>query len=153
MPNFSQGVFNIGTDKSIVVIDNSTGLPISLGGRVTDIETTSKMTTITSLPIDNRGYAQHRYAYNGWTGTITVDRSNGDADALQALQEANYHAGGAQKYYTVTETIRNSADGTVDVYQYNYCVISLPSSGAWRKDASVPLRLSFEAQERVQLSA
>lgn len=151
MPNFSQGFFNIGTDRTIQVIQNSTNQPINLGGRITDIEATSKMTTITSNPIDNQGYAQHRYSYEGWTGTITIDRANGFSDALQAFQEANYHQGGQQNYFTILETT-NNPNGTQDSFQYNYCVIKLPTTGQSRRDQTISLRLEFDAQERVNLN-
>ncbi len=151
MPNFVAGTFNIGTDKSIVIIDNDTGAPIDLGGHVIDFTSQPKHKTITSDPIDAQGYSQHRLTYDGWSGTVTVYRANGGAEALEALMEANYHNGGTQKYFTITETIRNQYDGSVNIFQYIYAVMMLQDAGTWKKDAAVPIRVQFEAQGRTQL--
>lgn len=149
--NLIAGTFNVGTDKSIVVIDNDTGAPISLGGRIIDITSAPKAKLIESHPIDNDGYSQFRESFDGWDGTLTMDRSNGSLDTLQALKEANYHATGAQKFFTITETIRNQADSSINIFQYNYAVLMLEDSGSWKKDATVPVRAKFHAQDRVQL--
>lgn len=148
--NFVDGTFNLGTDKTVQIIDNDTGAPINLGGRLITFKSDPKVTTVTSNPIDNFGYSQHRYAYDGWTGTITIDRAQGDFDALQALMEQNYHQQGEQKYFTIIETTFNANDGSTDVYQYIYCVLNMTTAGEWKKDSVVAITLSFEAQQRVQ---
>lgn len=148
---FDTGTFNIGTDKSIVVIDNNTGQPIDLGGRVIDFKSDPKTTLITSMPIDNQGYDQHRLAYGGWTGSIMVDRNDSSADAIEAANEVGYHQGSTQQYYTITETITN-ADQSQSVFQYNGVIMWLQSSGSWRKDQKVELTWQFESIQRVQIS-
>lgn len=148
--NYVDGTFNLGTDRSITVIDNDTNAPISLGGRLVSFKSDPKITTVVSNPIDNSGYSQHRNAYDGWTGTLIIDRAQGDFDALQAEMEQNYHLQGLQKYFTIVEMTRNQNDDSVDIYKYLFCTMNMQTAGDWKKDAAVPITLMFESQQRVQ---
>lgn len=147
--NYVDGTFNLGTDKSVTVIDNDANAPVNLGGRLISFKSDPKVTKVVSNPIDNSGYSQHRDAYDGWTGTIVIDRAQGDWDALQAEMEANYHAQGLQKYFTIVETTRNQNDSSVNVYQYLFCTINMTTAGEWKKDSAVQITLAFESQQRV----
>jgi hypothetical protein len=142
--------FNVGTDKVITVINNSTSESVRLGGRLTEIQSASKDQMIASTPIDNGGRVDHRVLPEGWAGTLTVDRANGDADNLKALLDAAYYAGSGQVFFTINETIRNQADGSQDSFQYTNVVLHDFDGGAWRKD-KVPTRIQFQAQERLAL--
>lgn len=147
--SFVDGTFNLGTDTSISIIDNDTGAPISLAGRMVTYKADPKITVVTSTPIDNGGYVQHRTPYNGWTGTITIDRAQGDLDLLQSQMEINYYQQGLQKYFTIIETTRNVNNNTTDIYNYNYCVMNMQTSGERKKDSAIVITLTFEAQSKV----
>lgn len=149
--NLTRGTFNIGTNCSIVMIDNDTNQPIDLG-LVTEFSAEPEQSTITSKPISNKGYNQYVEEFNGWKGTITVDRRNGALDAVQALQELNYHNGLAQKYFTIVVTVQNvNYDGTTDVLQFNFCTVKI-GGGRYSKDSAVPVSITFSTQDRVKLS-
>jgi hypothetical protein len=141
-------VFNVGTDKTIVVTNLSTGANVLLGGRVTEIQSASKDQLITSQPIDNGGRVDHRVLPEGWSGTLTVDRANGDADNLKAMLDAAFYAGQGQVFFSILETITNQSDGTTNQFQYTNVVLHEFDGGAWRKD-KVPTKIQFAAQERL----
>jgi hypothetical protein len=147
MPNFTQGGFGTGIQRQITIIDNNTSLPVDLGGDLISFESSPKVTKIEVKPIDNGGYNKFKRAYDGWTGKLVVDHVTGSLDAFQAAQEANYHAGGAQNYYTIDEVTRND-DGSIDTYQYQFCCIDLSTAGDWKKDSATELTLEFDAQSR-----
>lgn len=142
--------FNKGTDRSIILIDNDTNAPVDLGGRIIDVEGSPKVTNITSSAIDDT-YTRHVQDRDGWSGTITVDRATGALDRLEAEQEARYHANLPQKYYTIQETTRNQADGSVDKFQYRECVIHLQRAGNSRKGSTIQPVIAFEAAEKVEV--
>jgi hypothetical protein len=144
-----KGTFNLGTDKSVSIINNSTGQPIDIGGRLTSFKADPKIKNITSEPIDNAGFNQMRQAYDGWTGTLEVDRSTGAFDILNATLEANYHNQQPQTYFTIYEKTYNSENGSFTTATYTYCLLELTTSGTFKKDDRVAITIKFEAQQRL----
>ena len=142
--------FNTGVDRNVAIVDESTGLPVAVG-KITELASKNEVTKIKVNPINNGGRTLTQNTYNGWTGTITVARENGAWDLFQALQEAGYHAGLNQHYYTIYETTSNR-DGTVDEFQYVHCALNLADAGTWRKESDVPLLVEFDAEELTSLS-
>jgi len=149
---FVDGTFNLGTDTSITIIDDDTGAPISLAGRLTTYKPDPKVTVVVSDPIDNGGLSQHRTAYHGWTIALSIDRATGDIDSLQAETEVNYYKQGLQKYFTIVEVTRDVNNGTIDTYTYLYCVLNLQTSGERKKDSNIVINMQFDSQQRVQQS-
>ena len=146
---YVDGTFNLGTDKSITIIDNDTNAPISLGGRLVSFKADPKLEDVESAPIDNGGYTQNRTPYKGWTGTIMIDRAQGDFDALQALMESNYYTTGAQKYFTIIDRTFNQNNKSTDIYNFLYTTVNMETSGDWKNAAKVEVTLKFKAQQRV----
>lgn len=149
--NYVRGTFNIGTNlASISVIDNDTGQAIDIG-LVTEFTADEQVQEVTSRPITNRGYNQTVQEFNGWTGSMMIDRRNGALTDLMALMEQNYHDGQPQKYFTIVCTIQNTNfDGSTDTYQFNYCTLRT-NFGTWRKDQAVQQKVTFTAQDMVAL--
>lgn len=149
--NYADGTFNVGTDTFITIVDNDTQAPISLAGRTVTYKADPKTTLVTSDPIDNGGLTQHRIVYHGWTGTLTIDRAQGDLDSLQALMELNYYQKGLQKYFTIMESTRNQNNGKTDIYQFPLSVMTMQTSGERKKDSTVVVTLNWDSQQRLQI--
>jgi|HubBroStandDraft_6_1064221.scaffolds.fasta_scaffold533481_2 hypothetical protein len=147
--NFVDGTYNLGTDISITVLDNDTNAPISLAGRLVSFKADPKIAEVISTPIDNSGYVQHRTVPQGWTGTITIDRAQGDLDSLQALMESNFYATGAQKYFTIGQSTRNQNNKQVDSYNFLFCTMNMETSGEYKAADKVVVTLKFSAQQRI----
>ena len=157
MPNFiTQTVrplnsdFNTGIDRNIVIVDENTGQTI-YAGKYTELTSKNEVTKIKVKPLNNGARTLTKNDYEGWTGTITIAREDGSWDAFQAIQEAQYHAGQSQHYFSVYETTSNQ-NGTVDEFHYVHATLNLTEGGTWRKESDVPLRIEFDAEERIQLS-
>jgi hypothetical protein len=149
MANFINGTFNIGTDMSVTVIDNSTGAPIDLGGELVEFSADQTVNVITSEPISNRGFEQDRLEYKGWTGKIMIDRATGAIEKLQMAMEADYHARNPQRTFTITQTVFNPKDQSTDIFQYQYCVMHMTKGAPYKKGQKVDIELSFKAQQGI----
>lgn len=141
------GGFNTGIQRSWVIIDNATGKQVPWGGDVLDLEASPMTKDITIEPISTQGYNKFKTDRAGWQGTFSVARNNGDADNFEAAQEALYHAGGTQKYFTILETTSND-DGSVDQMQFEGCELKMTNAGQARKDSSIDMKFAFRGYSR-----
>lgn len=139
--------FNTGIQRSFIIIDNATQLPVPWGGDVLDLESSPIANDITIKPISTQGYDKFKTDRAGWKGSITVARNNAGADAFEAVQESLYHSGGTQKYFTIYETTEDD-NGTIDEFVYAGAILWMSSAGSARKDASIDIKLEFKAQSR-----
>lgn len=142
--------FNVGTDQS-VTITNATGGAVTLDGKRSMMEMQAADSVIKSEPIDNGGIPDHRVIADGWTGTIEVEKQSDNFGALAAFLDANYYAGGAQQYFTITETIRTPDGSGSSRYQYSNCVFHGYKPGSWSKKQIVKARVEVAAAQRIQL--
>lgn len=88
---------------------------------------------------------------DGWNGSFEVARRDATLDQFWAQIESNYYAGSGIPGATITETI-NNPDGTVSQFRYTGVVLILEDAGDWRGNEAVMQRLSFEAEQRIQVS-
>jgi hypothetical protein len=147
--NFVDGTYNLGTDVSVRVIDNDTNAPISLAGRLVSFKADPKITYVNSTPVDNGGFVQHRSVPQGWTGTIRIDRAQGDLDSLQAFKEQLFYTQGREKYFTIVHETRNQNNNQTDRYAYLFSAMNMDTSGEYKAADKVEITLTFHAQQRV----
>jgi hypothetical protein len=147
MPVVNYDTFNTGIDLT-VTITASDGSTVTYGGFITEFEATSEHDITTIKPIDVPTNVNH-IAYGNYRGTISIARATGDLEDLEANNAAAYFASGTNASYTIQGTVVNQADGSMDEYQYLNAIIWLESSGTYRKDAEVPLRLMFISPQKV----
>lgn len=140
--------FNIGQQISLQLTD-ANGNSYDMG-RITRFTSTPKGTDIESKTIVLNGYVDVKRSREGWTGEVTVDRTNGKWDALEAAQEAAFHAGQPQMYFTLKATILND-DTTTDVFQFIRCEFHMTAGGNWALDEKVEQTVSFTAAQRRKL--
>lgn len=141
------GGFNIGIQRSWTIIDSTTGLPVDYGGDVIDLTSSPNLKHVEINPISTNGYSKYKTNRTGWKGSITVARNNGAGDTFEAAQEALFHAGFTQKYFTIIETTTND-EGTVDTFQYTGCELFWDDAGMARMDSAIEIKMGMNAQSR-----
>jgi hypothetical protein len=138
-----------GVDRQITIRRNDTGAMIQIGGRLASIEWSDKDTVEEIDGIDNGGRVDHiRYA-GGITGTVSVNRYNGDYETLSKWFDSNFYAGGVQTYCTITETTNNGYDMSVNTDTFTYCVLGKLKSGPFQNKTNAKVAFEFSAQERI----
>jgi len=146
-PLNSVGGFNTGPQRSWVIVDNTTGLPVDFGGDVMDLQASPNLKHIEINPISNQGYPKYKTQRTGWKGTLTVARNNANADLFESVQEALFHAGGTQRYFTIVEKTNND-DGTSDEFEYSGAEFFMDDSGAARMENPIEMKFGFNAQAK-----
>lgn len=137
--------FNIGKEASIVVMHPDVGA-ISFG-LLTSFTPKPITQQLSSIPITNGGKPVHRVVWQGWEGSLEIDRSDNVVDVLFQLLEDNFFAGKPETYVMITQTISNP-DGSIDEYRYKNCVIKPAEQGTWKGDDKVTQRFDFVATNR-----
>lgn len=140
--------FNIGKDASIDLVHPDQGvIPIAL---MTSFNPRPLKTRLKSAPITNGGRNVYRVTYQGWEGTVELDRTDGVVDILTNLLETNYFAGLPETYFMITETVRNP-DGSVDQFRYTNVVFEPEDMGTFRGEEKVSQRFMFVASQRLKV--
>jgi hypothetical protein len=141
------GGFTTGIQRSWTITDNTTGLQVPFGGDVIDITASPEMDHITIKPISTQGYAKHKTNRVAWKGSMTIARTNPDADLFEAAQEALYHQTGTQKYFTILEDTVEE-DGSISTMQYTEVELFMDDSGMARTDSAVEIKLGMNAASK-----
>lgn len=151
MLQFDNSAYNIGTDfVSLVIIDNSTGLPIDLGGRLVSFDDKPDVSISKSEGIDNGGKVFKRRIPEGVTGTIVIDRRNDNWEAVEADMDNKFYTNGENRTFTVTASKRDADTGTIKSYQYRGAILYSQQGASWRKATTpVQIHLTMEAVEKV----
>lgn len=151
MLQFDNSAYNIGTDfVSLVIIDNSTGQPIDLGGRLVSFEDKPDVSISKSDGIDNGGKVFKRRIPEGYTGTIVIDRRNDSWEAVEADMDAKFYDNGEDRRFTVTATKRDADSRQLKTYQYLGAILYTQSGAPWRKSTTpVQIHITMEAVEKV----
>jgi len=85
---------------------------------------------------------------NGWSGTITFDRSDNTIDSFFAAQEAAYWANAQTYAGTIYEFILE-LNGAVSQYRYDSVALTLQDAGKKASQTKITLKVEFEASQRV----
>jgi len=138
------GIFTSGTDQSVVIVDNTTGLPINIGGALISFKHTELIEEIIMKPID--GPVQHRQDHAGHDIDMIIGRQQGKIDAYSATLEQEFYARIAQRSYTVTETVINFYDGTTTTIVFQNCTLRVPEHGDYVRDKQTDINIKIWAQ-------
>lgn len=137
--------FNIGKEAAIDFVHPAIGV-LSFG-LATSFETRPIRRRLQSIPITNNGEPVYREIFEGWEGTLEIDRTDSTMDALVQLLEDNYFSGRQETYLMITETITNP-DGTIDAYRYKNVVLEPESQGRWSGEEKVSQRMGWVCSRR-----
>lgn len=142
------GTFLVGTDLSLTITNNQTGAQVVLDGKRTNFTQKADDNLLKSEVCDNGGLPDYRVLANGWSGTIDVDRTSGDFDALYAFMEANYYAGGDQQYFSISVNTPNQKTGSVDSFLFQGVVFHGYDPGSYAKTTITKVTVNWAAQQR-----
>lgn len=147
------GYFNSGTELSLSIFaDLAPGVPVQLDGRRDMFEVNDKDRVLESTPSDNGGRVDHKNIPGGYQGSIRVDKNSANFSKLYRFLQANFYAGGAQQFYTITATIRSPIPGgKPERVQFTKCVFSSWKGGQWEKNSRNQPTFDFHAQEAIDL--
>ena len=143
--------FNIGTDRSITITDNTSGVTVNFGGRLNKFTYSDKDKQVEGQGIDDGGRTYHRNIPGGITGEFTIERARGDLARFKGALDTAFFAGGGQAEFTVVQKTVNSFDNSTDVVKLTHVVFHNYKDGEWDQANKVLPSISFSATEAINL--
>lgn len=148
-PTIYAGQSNRGIDRTITITRNDNKQYVQIGGRLNSIEWSDKDTIEETDGIDNGGRTDHQRFAGGISGTININRYNGDLEAFMKTVDATFYGGQNQIYCTITMVTNNGFDGTTDTDTFTQAVLGKMSSGPFQSKQIAKCKIEFAAQERL----
>lgn len=139
--------FSVGKDCTINVYDPMAGGVVSFA-IITSFDAKQTVTKLRSKGMDGTNYFGTEY--DGWEGTITIDRSTPAADNFFALRESLYHAGAQMENLTLTQTIQE-ADGSVTQWRYIGADVDFADAGTYKNGALIVQKVGWRASQREKI--
>lgn len=140
-----QNGYSVGRDISLNVMTSSGQLVIN---RITGFDCKQETSKTKVKRLD--GINDSLRFFEGWSGSFSVERSDSIIEDYFVQLEDNYYAGLNEQPATILETITNP-DGSTSQYRYERVVLSLDDAGNWQGDATVKIKVSFEAARKRQV--
>ncbi len=138
--------FNVGKDVSLDIIGPSGPLRFSI---MTGFDAKQNTHPLESLGMD--GINRFDEAQKGWSGSFSLDRSDGTVDKYFAQKEANYYNGVSNPAVSITETIAE-IDGSVSQFRYTGVCLTYADAGKKSADNKISMSISFRASRRIQVA-
>ncbi|MCA3183919.1 MULTISPECIES: hypothetical protein [unclassified Cupriavidus] len=138
--------YSVGRDFTLV-LQTPTG-PLQVP-KVTGFSRKMDATTERVKRID--GVTDNVRFFDGWSGSLQVQRTGPDVDRYFATIEANYYAGLNEQPCQIYETI-TEPNGAVSQFRYDGVMLTYDNPGDVAGDATVKMQLSFTASRRFQVS-
>lgn len=147
MANIIVNGFNVGPELTQSILSSSLGtFPVQQVGHLKSINTKQENTKVTCTPVIYGGLRFHRNIYHDWSGTLDFTRYNGNLTALIARVMQIFQQGGGETYWTIYNTINNTAAGGQDQYLFTNVVLDDHGMGNFGGDAEVDQSLAFRCQ-------
>lgn len=140
-----QNGYSIGRDISLNVMTSSGPLVIN---RITGFESKQETSKTKVKRLD--GINDSLRFFEGWSGSFSVERADSIVEDYFIKLEESYYVGLNEQPATIMETITNP-DGSVSQYRYERVILSLDDAGNWQGDATVKIKVSFEAARKRQV--
>lgn len=136
--------YSIGRDTSIVITlaDGTTLRPGTVTSFSWKPDNTKQKVKALSGTIDTLRF------WEGGTGTIKSERTDGTLDDYFAGLEAAYYAGTSEKPCTIQETV-TEPDGSISQYRFERVVLDY-DPGAWEADKTVSDGIPFTYGQRIK---
>lgn len=138
-----QNGYSIGKDITLTVMTSAGQLQIN---KITGFKSKQETTKNKVKRLD--GITDTLRFFDGWSGSFDVERSDSVVEDYFIQLEANYFAGVAEQPATIMETVKNP-DGSISQYLYQKVILSLEDAGDWKGDATVKIRVGFDAARKV----
>lgn len=143
MPNNN---FSVGRDISLTIITGSGPLRLNLQ---TNFTANQKTTDQTIKGLD--GITRPVRFFDGWAGSLSLERQDSTIDDYFTQLESNYYAGINEQPVTITETI-TEVSGAISQYRYLGVLLSLADGGSWSSDSTVKQTINWVASRRIKVS-
>lgn len=140
-----QNGYSVGRDISLNVMTSSGPLVIN---RITGFDCKQETSKTKVKRLD--GINDSLRFFEGWSGSFSVERADSIVEDYFVQLESNYFAGLNEVPATILETITNP-DGSTSQYRYERVILSLDDAGNWQGDATVKIKVSFEAARKRQV--
>ena len=140
-----QNGYSVGRDISLNVMTPSGQLVIN---RITGFDCKQETSKTKVKRLD--GINDSLRFFEGWSGSFSVERADSIVEDYFVQLEENYYAGINEQPATILETITNP-DGSTSQYRYERVILSLDDAGNWQGDATVKIKVSFEAARKRQV--
>ena len=141
MPNNS---FSVGHDVSIDIFDTVAGKMVTFP-LVTGFHAKPTTKQISSEPLNGPPITIENP--NGWSGSLTLDRTDNSVDLWFADRESRYFAGQSIFNVSITQTIKE-ANGTVTQFRFDNVGLKLDDAGNWQASAKITMSISWVASSR-----
>lgn len=138
--------YSVGRDVSLDIVTPNGVLRVS---RVTKF--TSKQETTEQKVKRMDGITDPVRFFDGWSGSMDVERQDSTLDDYFALLEANYYAGFNEPPCSITETI-TEVSGSVTQYRYLGVLFRFDDAGDRSGDSTIKQKISFMAQRRMKVA-
>jgi len=144
------GAFITGTLQSIVIIDDQSKAQVQLDGKRRMMEIKLDDELVTSAPIDGGGVVNHQRIPRGCSGTIEVEKANGNFFAIMKQLDQLFYNLQPGRTFTIVETINPpTVGGSVEQNTYIGCVFHNYQSGQYTRAAITTPRLEFNGSMAV----
>lgn len=137
--------FSIGRDCVLNVITPSGPLRFPL---LNSFEANPDLSDEKRVALD--GITRHAVFHEGWSGSLSFDRSDNNFEDYWAQVESDYYAGLNNASATIIETI-TEVNGAVSQYQFTGVVLK-PKFGEWAGNKVVTNGCAFMATRRIKLA-
>jgi len=134
---------NTGIDVSIVVFDPNTNTNLSFG-RITGFDRKQMTNKLKSDSINDPPI--FATTYDGWSGTISIERSGPQCDQFFAALEANYYNGVTILNGYILETIKETTGYTQ--WRYNGCDFDFTEAGRISQKNFIQMTVTWRARTR-----
>lgn len=138
--------FSVGKDVTLDIVGPSGPLRFSI---LTGFEAKPAYKSIDSKGLD--GVDRYEDLPAGWTGSLSLDRSDSTVDDFFAQKEDNYYKGLSSTAVTITETITETS-GAVSQYRYTGVALTLQDAGKKSADNKIAMVIGFRAARRIKVS-
>jgi len=142
--------FNVGKDLTIVVQVN--GVIIKQFGLHEDNSIKPMWSEESSVPTNYGGLTIKRSLFDGYDVEIKTSRVDGTVDDLQQFLQDLYLSGAPDVTVTMTQTVVNTANNTVNQYQYLDGTIWVDNGGDYRGKQKVAQGVKMFFPRRLPIS-
>lgn len=137
--------FNIGKDVTLDIVGPQGPLNFKI---LTGFSAKPNYKSIDSKGLD--GIDRFEDLPGGWSGDLSLDRSDSTVDDFFAQKEANFYTGLSSTTVTITETIQET-NGSISQYRYLGVALTLQDAGNKTGDNKISIKIGFRAARRVKI--
>ena len=137
--------FSVGRDISLVIV--TAGNPISFN-LLTDFQSKQDTTKTRIKGLD--GKTRWVRFFDGWSGSMQIERRDSTVDDYFTQLEAAYYAGINEQAASITD-IKQEPNGAITQYRYFGVLLDLDDAGKWSGDATVKQSISWVCERRIKI--